>query len=110
MLTPYPGTQLYRRLHAEGRLTDPRWWLRTDHEAESPYFVPARMTREQLHEGWRRAWTRFYRYGSMWRRWTVRRQSSWIQSVGFWPLNLMQHRLARTRIAASAASRPAAAA
>ena len=28
ILTPYPGTQLYRRLLAEGRLTDERWWLR----------------------------------------------------------------------------------
>jgi radical SAM superfamily enzyme YgiQ (UPF0313 family) len=102
ILTPYPGTALYRRLLAEGRLTDPRWWLRSDHEAASPYFVPRRMTREQLHEGWVRAWTRFYAYSAMWRRFTVRPRSSWIQTLGFWPLNLMQHRLAAGRIAASA--------
>jgi radical SAM superfamily enzyme YgiQ (UPF0313 family) len=92
ILTPYPGTALYRRLHAEGRLTDERWWLRHDHEIESPYFVPRMLTREQLHEGWVRAWTRFY---------VLRPGGGWIQSVGFWPLNVMQHRLSRGRIAAA---------
>jgi radical SAM superfamily enzyme YgiQ (UPF0313 family) len=105
VLTPYPGTALYRRLLAEGRLTDARWWLRSDHEGESPYYVPARMTREQLHEGWVRAWQRFYTYGSMWRRFTVGPQSSWIQSLGFWPLNLMQRRMAVGRIAATGTRR-----
>ena len=101
VLTPYPGTALYRRLLAEGRLTDPRWWLGSDHEAGSPYYRPTRMTREQLHEGWVRAWTRFYSLGSMWRRFTVRPQSSWVQAFGFWPLNLMQRRFVRGRIAGS---------
>src|SRR5207247_723005 len=45
ILTPYPGTQLYRRLKAEVRLTDERWWLRRDHDAGSPYFTPTRMSR-----------------------------------------------------------------
>jgi radical SAM superfamily enzyme YgiQ (UPF0313 family) len=99
ILTPYPGTPLYRRLLAEGRLTDPKWWLRHDHDEGSPYYVPARMTREELRDGWVRAWTAFYGWGSMWRRFTVRRASSWIQSLGFWPLNLMQQRLASTKIA-----------
>ncbi len=101
VLTPYPATALYRRLLAEGRLIDPQWWLRTDHEAHSPYYVPKRMTREQLHEGWMRTWERFYSYDSIWRRFTLRRESSWIQSVGFWPLNIMQRRFARARIATS---------
>jgi radical SAM superfamily enzyme YgiQ (UPF0313 family) len=98
ILTPYPGTRLYRRLKAEGRLTDERWWLRPDHDAGSPYFVPARMSRERLHEGWMRAWERFYAPGSILRRWTIRRRSSWIQSLGFLPLNVMQHQLARHKI------------
>jgi radical SAM superfamily enzyme YgiQ (UPF0313 family) len=94
MLTPYPGTRLYQRLHAEGRLTDPHWWLREDNGRGHPYFLPARMTREELHEGWKRAWSRFYSTGSMWQRYTVRRQSSWLQTLGFWPLNLIQRRIA----------------
>lgn len=99
MLTPYPATQLYRRLQAEGRLTNERWWLNRDHDAGSPYFVPAKMTREQLREGWVRAWQRFYSAESIWKRWTVRRQSSWIQTLGYLPLNFMQNRLARHKIA-----------
>lgn len=99
ILTPYPGTRLYDRLLAEGRLTDPKWWLRRDHDAGSPYYHPRRMTREQLREGWVRAWTSFYSFGSMARRFTVRRQSSWLQTLGFWPLNVMQNRLAHHKIA-----------
>lgn len=98
MLTPYPGTKLYRRLLAEGRLTDPEWWLRGDHDAGSPYFVPARLSREELREGWQRAWQRFYAPGSIWKRWTVRSRSSWIQSLGYVPLNLMQNRLVKHKI------------
>jgi radical SAM superfamily enzyme YgiQ (UPF0313 family) len=99
ILTPYPGTALYRRLLAEGRLTDPKWWLRRDHDAGSPYFVPTRMTREELREGWVRAWTKFYSPSSMWRRFTVTQRSSWIQWAGYWPLNVMQNRLAHLKIA-----------
>src|SRR6188768_3052651 len=60
ILTPYPATALYRRLKAEKRLTDERWWLRRDHDAGSPYFVPTKMSREELREGWVRAWKQFY--------------------------------------------------
>ncbi len=105
ILTPYPGTQLYRRLLAEGRLTDPKWWLRHDHDAGSPYYIPTKMTREELREGWVRAWTRFYSYENIWKRYTVRRPkdgtpgSSWLQTLGFWPLNFFQHQLAHRKIA-----------
>jgi len=98
ILTPYPGTRLYRRLAQEGRLTDARWWLRHDHDAGSPYFVPKRMTREQLREGWMRAWQRFYSWSSIFKRYTVRPSSSLIQSVGFLPLNAMQRRLAVRKV------------
>ena len=105
ILTPYPGTALYKRLLAEGRLTDPYWWLGTDHDAGSPYFLPKRMSRETLREGWVRAWTKFYSYSSMWQRYTVRAPgadtpgSSWLQTIGYWPLNFMQNRLAHHKIA-----------
>ena len=99
ILTPYPGTQLYRRLKAEGRLTDENWWLKRDHDAGSPYFEPKRMSREQLREGWVRAWQRFYSPMNVLKRWTIRRRSSWIQSLGFLPLNVMQNRLSHHKIA-----------
>ncbi len=99
ILTPYPGTPLYKRLLHEGRLTDPTWWLGSDHDEGSPYYVPKNMTREQLREGWVKAWTDFYTFSSMWRRFTVRRASGVIQSMGYWPLNFMQNRLAHWKIA-----------
>ena len=98
ILTPYPGTRLYRRLADEGRLTDKTWWLRADHDAGSPYFVPKRMTREQLREGWMRAWQRFYSWSSIGRRWTLPPHSSVIQSMSYLPLNAMQRRLAVRKI------------
>src|SRR5262245_12042064 len=104
MLCPYPGTALYRRLEAEGRLTDTRWWLREYHEEDGPHFLPKGLTREQLRAGWSRAASRFFSYRSMWRRWEVPRRSSWSQRVGFWPLNVMQHRVAQSRAAAVAAA------
>ncbi len=103
ILTPYPGTRLYDRLRTAGRLTDERWWLREHHDEGSPYFVPARMSREQLREGWVRAWQQFYSPRSILRRWTVRGASSWIQALGFLPLNVMQNRLATRKIAGGVA-------
>ncbi|HEV7730710.1 MAG TPA: radical SAM protein [Candidatus Binatia bacterium] len=99
LLCPYPATALYRRLEAEGRLIDPHWWLRADHEEASPFFVPTHFTPDRLREGWMRAWNRFYDWKSMWRRYTVRRESSWIQTTAFWPLNVMQRHMARSRAA-----------
>lgn len=98
ILTPYPGTRLYKRLQAEGRLTDERWWLRRDHDAGSPYFLPSKMSREELREGWMRAWQRFYAPSAIWQRWTIRRRSSWIQTLGYLPLNVMQNRLVQHKI------------
>jgi len=98
ILTPYPGTRLYKRLKAEGRLTRDRWWLDHDHDAGSPYFMPKNMSRTELREGWMRAWQRFYSPGSILKRWTVRRSSSWIQTLGFFPLNFMQNRLTHHKI------------
>jgi len=99
VLTPYPGTHLYRRLLAEGRLVDPQWWLRDNASAGHPYYVPKRMTRETLRDGWARAWRRMYTGSAMWRRFTLRWQSSWLQTLGYWPLNLMQRHLATTVVA-----------
>src|SRR5688572_192147 len=98
ILTPYPATKLYRRLKEEGRLTDERWWLKGDHDAGSPYFVPSQMSRERLREGWQRAWQRFYAPRSIWKRWTVRTGSSWIQTLGYLPINILQNRLVQHKI------------
>jgi radical SAM superfamily enzyme YgiQ (UPF0313 family) len=49
MLTPYPGTPLFDRMVAEGRLLH-RNWAFYDHG--TPVFLPKRMTLEELAEGY----------------------------------------------------------
>jgi radical SAM superfamily enzyme YgiQ (UPF0313 family) len=60
ILMPYPGTPLYDRLAAEGRLLyDGRWWLHPEYRFNHAAFVPARMSPAELTEAaWacRRRW------------------------------------------------------
>jgi len=99
LLTPYPGTRLYKRLVEERRLTKDRWWLDQDHDTGAPFFVPANMSREQLRAGWVRAWLDMYSMRSIRHRYDFGRRHSWIQNVAFWPINLMMHELAERKIA-----------
>ena len=61
VLMPYPGTPLYERLAAEGRLLyDGRWWLHPDYRFNSAAFRPAGMSADALTEvAWecRRRWS-----------------------------------------------------
>jgi len=59
ILTPYPGTPLFERLEAQGRLLS-RDWRRYD--TAHVVFRPARMSPGQLLEGYRRAYRRLYRW------------------------------------------------
>jgi radical SAM superfamily enzyme YgiQ (UPF0313 family) len=65
VLTPYPGTPLFRRLAAEGRLLH-RDWARYD--TSHVVFRPARMTPEQLAEGYAWCYRRLFSHASIWRR------------------------------------------
>ena len=99
MLTPYPGTQLYRRLQAEGRLTDERWWLRQRSRRRLALFHPqdddARSAARRLDARLEALLLAAARSGSAGR---VRPRSSWIQIAGYLPLNIMQNRLAHLKI------------
>ena len=99
LLTPYPGTRLYKRLKEENRLTKDRWWLSPDHDTGAPFFMPKRMSREALREGWVRAWREMYSMKSIRKRYDFGLSHSWIQNVAFWPINLMMHELAEQKIA-----------
>jgi len=57
ILTPYPGTALYQRMAKEGRLTETNWDL---YDTRHTVFQPARMTGEQLEQGYWRAYRQFY--------------------------------------------------
>lgn len=83
ILMPYPGTPLYDRLKAEGRLLwDGKWWLHPEYRFNEAAFVPKRMTPEQLTETiwecrdqWNQPRSIFYRmwdfktHMSSWHRW-----------------------------------------
>jgi radical SAM superfamily enzyme YgiQ (UPF0313 family) len=99
LLTPYPGTRLYRRLKEEGRLTTDEWWLSQDHDGAAPFYRPLQMTREQLREGWIKAWRAMYSYGSIVKRWDPGLDHSWIQNLAYWPINMLMHELAEKKIA-----------
>ncbi len=54
VLTPYPGTNLYARLNAEGRIVDQNWaHYDNTHFHYLPVFTPRRMTRNDLRDGCR---------------------------------------------------------
>jgi radical SAM superfamily enzyme YgiQ (UPF0313 family) len=62
ILTPYPSTALFTRMEAQGRLLHRDWDL---FDTRHTVFRPARMTPEQLEEGYWRAYRDFYRWGSI---------------------------------------------
>ena len=62
ILTPYPGTALYRRISEQRRLTIHDWDL---YDTRHAVFRPARMSAAQLESGYRWAYRNFYRWGSI---------------------------------------------
>lgn len=64
ILTPYPGTALYQRMQAQGRMTSDDWDL---FDTRHVVFKPARMTPEALESGYWRAYREFYTWGSIFR-------------------------------------------
>jgi radical SAM superfamily enzyme YgiQ (UPF0313 family) len=63
--TPFPGTPLFRRLEAEGRLLTRDWEL---YDAQHVVFRPAQMSVEDLQQGHERAWRSAYSWRSIARR------------------------------------------
>src|SRR5437763_10651968 len=62
ILTPYPGTALYERMSAQGRLLHSNWDL---YDTRHSVFRAAKLTGEQLEIGYWRAYRDFYRWGSI---------------------------------------------
>lgn len=58
ILTPYPGTPLWRQLNAEDRILTRDWWHYND---ANPTFRPARLTPDRLRAGYLHLWREFYR-------------------------------------------------
>jgi radical SAM superfamily enzyme YgiQ (UPF0313 family) len=64
-LVPFPGTPLYRRLAAEGRLLTPKWWLDPDGRVGDVTFRPRKVAPEELRALCLEAREEFFRWGSI---------------------------------------------
>ena len=65
ILTPYPGTPLFRQLEREGRLLHKDW---SRYDTAHVVFRPKRMAVEQLAEGYAWCYQRLFSHASIWRR------------------------------------------
>lgn len=65
ILTPYPGTPLFRQMEAEGRLLHKDW---SRYDTAHVVFRPKRMAGEQLAEGYAWLYQRLFSHASIWRR------------------------------------------
>ena len=70
IMTPYPGTPLFRQMESEGRLLHRNWNL---YDTAHVVFQPKRMTVVQLAEGYERCYRRIFSHASIWKR----RPSDW---------------------------------
>jgi radical SAM superfamily enzyme YgiQ (UPF0313 family) len=67
ILTPYPGTRLYKRLLSEGRLFVRDWWLR-GYPPDTLLFQPKGMTADELIGGFARLNRQAYSCGAVMKR------------------------------------------
>ena len=67
-LTPFPGTELYRRLESEGKLLWKSWWLDDGYSYNKVPFRPERMTAEEVERSCVEARRSFYSWPSILRR------------------------------------------
>jgi radical SAM superfamily enzyme YgiQ (UPF0313 family) len=65
IVTPFPGTTLYQRLAAEGRILTQDWTL---YDGQHAVFQPAHMDPKTLYEGTELAWKTAYSLRNTWRR------------------------------------------
>ncbi len=65
ILTPYPGTPLFRRMEAEGRLLHKDW---SRYDTAHVVFQPKHMTPGELAQGYSWLYRRLFSHASIWRR------------------------------------------
>jgi radical SAM superfamily enzyme YgiQ (UPF0313 family) len=76
ILTPYPGTALYRRIQAEGRLTTSNWNL---YDTRHTVFRPSRISAGPLEDGYWHAYREFYRWNNILR--SSRAHAGWTEQL-----------------------------
>ncbi|MEZ5398993.1 MAG: radical SAM protein [Bryobacteraceae bacterium] len=65
ILTPYPGTPLFRQLEAEGRILHRDW---TRYDTAHAVFTPRNMSPDELERGYAWMYERLFSHASIWRR------------------------------------------
>jgi radical SAM superfamily enzyme YgiQ (UPF0313 family) len=65
ILTPFPGTPLFRRLDAEGRILTRNW---EQYDGQHVVHLPKLMTPRELQQGHERAWKAVYSRRAIWQR------------------------------------------
>ena len=75
ILTPYPGTKLYKRLEKEGRILSKDW---SKYDTKNVVFSPARLTPEEMLEGYKKVIRDVYSFDSIYKR------LSYYWDMGFW--------------------------
>jgi radical SAM superfamily enzyme YgiQ (UPF0313 family) len=89
-LTPFPGTPLYARLQAEGRLLYEKWWLDERYSYNRIPFQPHGMTPELLQNNCLEARRNFYSWPSIIQRGFDRvNRSDWFMWRNFYLINGM---------------------
>ena len=72
IVTPFPNTELYKRLTREGRILTHNWEL---YDGQHVVFQPAQMSVQELYAGHEAAWKQTYSWGNIARRfWGARIQ------------------------------------
>jgi radical SAM superfamily enzyme YgiQ (UPF0313 family) len=65
IVTPFPGTGLYKQLESQGRILSKDWQL---YDGQHVVFQPAQMSIEQLQQGTQTAWKYAYSWPNIFRR------------------------------------------
>ncbi len=96
ILTPYPGTPLYKRMEKQGRLITRDW---SKYSSDDVVFTPKNMTPHQLIKGHNHVGKQFYLYSSMIKRYSknhffynLNPRKMLDNAIEFWGLNLSNHR------------------
>ena len=89
-VVPFPGTPLYARLAAEGRLLHERWWLEPSYRFNELAFRPARLEPQRLRALCLEARRSFYALPAILRRATGRaNRRPGFALKNYWPINLL---------------------
>jgi radical SAM superfamily enzyme YgiQ (UPF0313 family) len=89
-LTPFPGTPLYTRLQAEGRLLYEAWWLDERYSYNKIPFQPRGMTPEMLQQNCLAARREFYSWRSIAQRgFADVNRSDWFMWRNFYLINAL---------------------